>query len=173
MPIRIVPVRSDAEADPGVNFDLWRLPGPKCLRPGPGHTLVLSSGGHQPLVLGIDDALLAEDRFALLVPSATRPEVAAKTFRSVHAAITGAAPPSAAGVLPVGRTAIAHARALQALDGLAAGASHRTIASILFGIADVQRRWTADGELRAQVRYLIRRARTLRDGGYRQLLESD
>jgi hypothetical protein len=61
-------------------------------------------------------------------------------------------------------------RALQALDGVLAGASQREIAVVLFGSEVVTEKWHSDGELRARVRYLIRRASALMNGGYRRLL---
>ena len=61
-------------------------------------------------------------------------------------------------------------RALQVLDGLAAGASQREFAVALFGSAAVARGWQPDGALRAQVRYLIRRARALMEWEYRALV---
>ena len=57
-----------------------------------------------------------------------------------------------------GRTDLFHVRALQVLDGLAAGASQRELATAIFGHAAVVRSRQADGGLRAQVRYVIRRA---------------
>lgn len=70
------------------------------------------------------------------------------------------------------RDAVFAMHALQALDGAAARASQRAIACALFGSGATQKGWTPDGELRAKVRYLLKRARALRDGGYRALLQS-
>lgn len=70
----------------------------------------------------------------------------------------------------INRTQLVHARTLQTLDGVQAGASHRDIAHALFGATDVTTRWSSDGELRAQVRYFVRRGRKLMKGGYRTLL---
>jgi len=67
------------------------------------------------------------------------------------------------------RTATRHLRMIQTLDGRIAGASHRDIAEVLFGDPAVRRGWSADGDLRAQVRYLARRSAELSSGGYRQL----
>jgi len=66
--------------------------------------------------------------------------------------------------------AVVHMRALQAYDGICAGASHRQIATVLFGGDIVASRWEPDSELRAHVRYLIRRARFLVNLGYLTLL---
>src|SRR3546814_20497198 len=68
------------------------------------------------------------------------------------------------------RGAVTHLRALQALDGALAGASHREIATVLFGEAAVAARWSPDRELRAQVRYLVQRGRALMNDEYRRLL---
>ncbi|MFT3819582.1 MAG: DUF2285 domain-containing protein [Rubrivivax sp.] len=69
------------------------------------------------------------------------------------------------------RIALLHMRSLQALDGLAAGATQREIAQALFGAALVAERWHDAGEMRAQVRRLARRGQALVDGGYRRLLQ--
>lgn len=69
------------------------------------------------------------------------------------------------------RAALTHMRALQALDGIAVGASHREIAAVLFGEQETAARWSPDGELRAQVRYLIQRGHALVEGHYRSLLD--
>jgi hypothetical protein len=70
---------------------------------------------------------------------------------------------------PAGRAALLHLRALQALDAAQAGACHRDIAEAVFGADAVRTRWTADSELRAQVRHLLSRAKGLKRGGYLSL----
>lgn len=80
-------------------------------------------------------------------------------------ALAGRAP-ALAPARAVTRSALLHLRALQALDAAQAGASHRDIAQTLFGLEAVVLRWHEDGEQRAQVRHLLRRARAYRDGGY-------
>nr|WP_246881463.1 DUF2285 domain-containing protein [Acidovorax sp. JG5] len=64
------------------------------------------------------------------------------------------------------RASLLHLHALQALDAWQAGAHHRDIAGALFGVDSVGKRWTADSELRAQVRHLLTRAEGLMRGGY-------
>lgn len=71
------------------------------------------------------------------------------------------------------RTALGHMHALQALDGVLAGASQREVAEALFGGAALTDRWHTDGDLRARVRRLIRAGKTLMNGGYRRLLQFD
>lgn len=66
--------------------------------------------------------------------------------------------------------AIITMQSLQALDGFLARASERDIAIAIFGERAVAQKWHGDSEMRAKVRYLIRRGRKLMDGGYRSLL---
>ncbi|MGB3045806.1 MAG: DUF2285 domain-containing protein [Xanthobacteraceae bacterium] len=66
--------------------------------------------------------------------------------------------------------AIITMQSLQALDGHLAGASERDIAIAIFGTQMVMEKWHGDSELRARVRYLIRRGRTGMSSGYRSLL---
>lgn len=75
-------------------------------------------------------------------------------------------PAEAAPARGLTRAGLLHLRALQACDAADAGASQRDIAQALLGDAAVRGHWHADGELRAQVRHLLRRARVLLDGGY-------
>jgi len=62
---------------------------------------------------------------------------------------------------------------LQALDANQAGASLREIAEGLFGSTGVASDWHADSALRARVRRLVQRGRSLVDGGYRELAGLD
>lgn len=66
--------------------------------------------------------------------------------------------------------AIITMQSLQALDGHLAGASERDIAIVIFGQRIVAKKWHGDSELRAKVRYLIRRGCNLMNGGYRRFL---
>jgi hypothetical protein len=68
------------------------------------------------------------------------------------------------------RVARLHRDILQAIDGAAAGASQREIAAALYGGRRVEEHWAPDGDLRARVRYCLRRGRALVDGGYRKLV---
>jgi hypothetical protein len=62
-------------------------------------------------------------------------------------------------------------RSLQALDATLSGASQREAAIALFGTRRVARDWSADGALRAQIRFYLRHAHALTSGGYRHLLD--
>lgn len=125
-----------------------------------------------PYAVTLDRRLCDSDDFALLIPAAMPLAEAQRVLSYVR--LTSTDKRSAAARSPtVTRTAIVHLRALQAADAVYAGASHRLIATVLFGADEVARRWAPDGELRAQVRYLIRRAQALSNGGYRALLSPE
>ena len=64
------------------------------------------------------------------------------------------------------RAPVLHLRALQALDAAQAGATHRDIAEAVFDADAAHSRWSADSELRAQVRHLLTRAEGFMRGGY-------
>ena len=75
------------------------------------------------------------------------------------------------GLFPPERRARRWAMALQAYDGVRAGASHRDIAAALFGEKVVQEDWSGRSHyLRLRVQRLIRTADKLVKGGYRDLL---
>lgn len=62
-------------------------------------------------------------------------------------------------------------RQLRVHDALAAGASERQIATVLFGAAEIAEQWKeGSGPLRSSVQRLIRRARATADRGYLKLL---
>lgn len=66
----------------------------------------------------------------------------------------------------VTRVQLLHMRCLQALDALQVGFRQRDVAAAVFGPEAADKNWHTDGELRAQVRHLIGRAKSLVDGGY-------
>jgi hypothetical protein len=63
-----------------------------------------------------------------------------------------------------------HSSVLQAIDGAAVGATHRQIAVAIYGQRRVSASWTPDGDLRARIRYFLKRGSALVDGGYRTLI---
>jgi hypothetical protein len=161
-------------ADPAAeSFDLWRFAGRKRLeREGAGMALRFPRRT-QGWTVVLDDQLNAGDPFGYVLPAARPFEAIHLAVREIAAGYASGNVPRVASVAPKRPTrwALLHMRALQALDGASAGASHREIADVLFGHAYAQERWSAESELRAQVRYLIKRAQFLRDGGYRELLD--
>jgi hypothetical protein len=102
--------------------------------------------------------------YGLAVPLDAHLRTQLRGYQAQANAIQGQWPPVAA--KKITRASLLHLYALQALDALQAGAHQRDIAGALFGMDAVRTRWTADGELRAQVRHLLTRAEGLMRGGY-------
>ena len=57
-----------------------------------------------------------------------------------------------------------------ALDGRLAGKSLRQIAVDLYGEARVAEEWRSDGSMRGRVRWRVKQALKLMNGGYRDLI---
>ena len=111
------------------------------------------------------------DRFVYPIPAAADDRAVSRAvtaFRALNPASGGGRAPPHLGA--PGRADLLHVRALPVLDGLTAGVSQRELAIALFASAAVARGWQPDGALRAQVRYLIRRARARMEGEYRALI---
>jgi hypothetical protein len=146
-------------------FDLWRIPGRKRLALDGPYLALTAELSAQRIRLSLSGTLADNAAYASNVPLTPRLRGQLDAFHAQAQALEGHAPrvdPARA----VTRTALLHLRALQALDASQAGASHRDIALALFGLEAVVLRWHEDGELRAQVRHLLRRAEACMSGGY-------
>jgi hypothetical protein len=171
-PSSVVQVYPDAyPAADALLFQIWRFPGRKHLMHD-GKRLVLTTQiVNRMLRMAISPALEDGMAYAYAVRAgcnlterwrAIEAELTLlDTTKGHHTAIATGRP---------GRTSMLHMRTLQALDGTLAGASQRGVAEVLFGIAAVTEHWYDDGDLRAQVRRMIRRGQTLMGGGYHRLL---
>lgn len=157
---------STARSAPGhQSFDLWRVPGRKRLALGEAGLTLLAEVSAQRLRVSLAADLVDGAAYAVTVPLGPGLRGQLDAFTAQAQALEGHAPAEVS-ARAVTRAALLHLRALQALDGLQAGASHRDIAQALFGLEAVALRWQADGELRAQVRHLLRRADAYMQGGY-------
>ncbi|WP_425351374.1 DUF2285 domain-containing protein [Kumtagia ephedrae] len=149
-------------------FDPWRFPGRKTI----GHdgfrlALKLSRYGRSWHV-HLADALEAAEPFIFAVAPDERATARLREADDMLAMIAGR---NAGFVGRRGSTEpVITMQSLQALDGHLAGASERDIGIAIFGEHIVKEKWHSDSELRARVRYLIRRGRTVMTGGYRRLL---
>ncbi|QFZ85033.1 DUF2285 domain-containing protein [Variovorax paradoxus] len=148
-------------------FDLWRVPGRKRLALGGSGFTLLTEVSAQRLRMSLADDLSDGAAYTCAVPLGPGLRGQLDAFNAQAQALQGHAPAEDS-TRAVTRAALLHLRALQALDGAQAGASHRDIAQGLFGL-DAVVRWHADGELRAAVRHLLRRAETYMGGGYLSL----
>lgn len=143
------------------------MPGRKRLALGGTGLTLLTEVSARRLRMSLADDLRDGAVYACAVPLGPGLRGQLDAFNAQAQLLRGQAPavdPSQA----VTRAALLHLRALQALDGAQAGASHPDIAQALFGFEAVVR-WHADGELRAQVRHLLRRAEAYMGGGYLSL----
>lgn len=150
-------------------FSLWAIHGRKAIVHDGCRLLLTDSALEAIRRVGIDAELEHGMRYGYLVPSGRRVSQYEAALRDAVALVSEAAA-SGHWLERPSREALVAMFTLQALDGAAAGASQRVIAAALFGDAVTDQRWTPDGELRAQVRHLLKRGRELRDGGYRRLL---
>jgi hypothetical protein len=146
-------------------FDLWQIPGRKRLTlDGSDLTLTADLNAHR-MRLSLSGALADGTAYASTVPLTSHLRGDLASFNTQAHALEGHVlhvDPAR----PVTRAALLHLRALQALDASQAGASHRDVAQALFGLEAVVLRWHEDGELRGQVRHLLRRAKAHMAGGY-------
>lgn len=143
------------------------MPGRKRLALGGSGLTLLTEVSAQRLRLSLADDLVDGAAYACTVPLSPGLRGHLDAF-NVHAQALQGYAPAEDSTRAVSRAALLHLRALQALDGAQAGASHREIAQGLFGL-DAVVRWHADGELRAQIRHLLRRAEAYMGGGYLSL----
>jgi hypothetical protein len=164
------PVRLTHDAsDRGPRFSLWDVPGVKALAHDGSELVLKSSIGRRFLCLALARRLRDDMPYAYTLPAGASRRGYRTQLDSVVEFLEGDQAKDGRAERP-SRSAIVHMRALQALDGVLAGASQREIAGVLFGRTTVAQRWEPDGEMRAQIRYLLRRARAVSDGGYRDLL---
>lgn len=156
-----------ARPDGAPHFNIWSIPGRKQLfLDQDSLTLIASEGSHE-LEIRIGDDLSPDDAFEVFARLRGDARANQASADSPVQWIAGT-PPRAKAVAST-RASTLHLRALQALDGAQAGASQRGIASAVFGEEATRARWSSDGELRAQTRHLLRRAKEFMQGGYRSL----
>jgi hypothetical protein len=167
----VVTLIESEEDDQKTQFSLWGISGRKSVLHGARRLHLTSQVGTSTLRLQLSTILCDGDSFAFLVSASADPRSGWAARERVRSILSRrrTARPNFAQRRPT-HSALLHMRALQALDGVLAGASQREIAVVLFGSEVVTERWHSDGELRARVRYLIRRASELMNGGYRRLL---
>ena len=157
-----------SDTDP---FSLWAISGRKSLRHDSRHLLLTAALGGRVLRMAIANDVCDGGSFAYVIRSGPRARARCQAVQEqlARSHATEPAKPYTVTVRP-GRLAILHMRALQALDGVLAGASHREIAMAVFGTQRVTEGWHADSELRAQTRHLIRRGKAFMNGDYRNLV---
>lgn len=172
-PTSMVRIIADDCDDPtGANrFCLWSIPGRKVLTHD-GRRLVLTAAhGNGVVRLAVANDLCDGGRYSYVVRADANARARLCAVDDYTSRLQAAEPVKPYVVRPrPGRVAMLHMRALQALDGVDARASHRDIAHAVFGDQRAAQEWHPDSELRAQVRHLIGRAQAFMRGGYRSLV---
>lgn len=132
--------------------------------------VVLSNGGHQ-IQLQVGEGTLSEGPVRLRYQIGGFDHVEAKLRTIARLASLRRLGRFARGLFPAEPSAGKWLLALQAYDGLAAGASQREIAVVLFGETRVREEWKGRSDfLRLRVQRLINVGRNMVDGGYKRLL---
>lgn len=165
--VALVP-HTDPAAQP---LDLWAIPDRKTLIHDGERLWLYGRAGRELVTLTLAEDITNGEPFAYAMPAGVPLERYRFTLEIALSLLQGSDAYAPTALARPPRSAMTHMRALQALDGVSAGASQREIATVLFGETEVAARWSPDGELRAQVRYLIQRGRALVDGEYRTLLD--
>lgn len=145
-------------------FSLWQIPGQKRLAHAGSQLIVAAMHGPHCLRVSLSNALEDGAAYGFTVPLDAHLRTRLAGYQAAARAVRGAVPRAAS--RPATRASLLHLRAIHALDAAQAGARHRDIAEVLFGADTVRSRWSADSEMRAQVRHLLNRAEGLMRGGY-------
>jgi hypothetical protein len=166
-----IPLRVDDDPPESAPiFRLWDIPGHKTLSDDGQQLRLTSTVGRRIARMTLARDLEDGMPYAYAVRAGL---LAGARWRAIEAQLAVLdTVPTASHPRP-SRTALAHMHALQALDGVLAGASQREVAAAVFGRQAVAERWYADGDLRAHVRRTIRAGKALMRGGYRRLLQLD
>ncbi len=145
-------------------FDLWRIAGRKHLVGTADAVLTVSIGSRHARIL-LDERMSDGAPCICTVPLAPHLRRQLAEFQALAGLLEGRTLCPASN-RSASRSGLLHLRALQALDAVQAGASHRELAIALFGLEAVRREWHADGVMRAQVRHLVSRAEGFMRCGY-------
>lgn len=149
-------------------FERWAT----ILRHDGGQELLLLSDGEHHLQLEVIAGSLLAGPVCLRYEISGFQHVEAKTLTLRRLLLLHRLGRFPHGLYPPERRARRWAMALQAYDGVMAGASHRDIAMVLFGARIVRDDWYGRSEyLRLRVQRLLHVAHVMVEGGYRDLLK--
>jgi len=141
------------------------------LRQADGHELLLLSDGDHRLQIDVTAGSVLDGPVCFRYELSGFRHIEAKTLTLRRLLLLRRLGRFPRGLFPPERRARRRAMALQAYDGVRAGASHRDIAAALFGEKVVREDWSGRSDyLRLRVQRLIRTADKLVKGGYRDLL---
>jgi hypothetical protein len=174
LPPSSVHLMRHGDADAAAKFQFWGISGQKSLVHD-GFGMQLTARGRP----GVRRAVLAPDLgidepYGFLIPAGSRTQDCCRAVNEFAAPYCTSenAKPKGPPERPA-RSTLSHMRTLQAIDGARSGASQREIARAIFGSDVVKAEWSSDSELRAQIRYFLRRGAAFTGGAYRTLLDTD
>lgn len=171
-PLELIQLYPDVDPMPdAAAFDLWHIPGSKCLIHDGRRLLLMTRWPGCCLRLAVAPGLEDGMAYVHAVRACARYCAISAELNKLTVAVD--ATPLAVVRCRPSSAALLELHTLQALDATLAGASLRRVAEGLFGRAVVVGGWHADGGLRSKVRRLVRRGRTLMHGGYRRLAQLD
>ena len=173
---QLIQLYPDADPMPDATaFDVWRIPGNKCLVHDGRRLLLTARWPGCCLRLAVAPGLEEGMAYVHAVHACARPcaRYCALAAELGKLAVATDSVPCAAARCRPSPAVLLELHTLQALDATLAGASLREVAAGLFGAAMVSGGWHADGGLRSKVRRLVRRGRALMHGGYRRLAQLD
>lgn len=167
---------ADVHTDSAAGLNLWHIPGRKDLAVLPDGLALQARDGARCLRARLDAEVLAGAPAQCVVPFDARIHSQAALLTAYAARFAprrvpvtrpvASATRMAGDAARVNQASLRHLRALQALDGVRAGASQRLIAEVLYGPDRVREEWQADSALRAHLRHSLARALALMRGGY-------
>jgi len=161
----------DDDAEDCSLFELWQLPGRKCLTHDGARLCASVETARQTIHLRLGSNLASGKRFGYLLPENGRITESVQAIAALSVLYHSVKADQKCAVFDrPARSTVYHFRTLQALDGVSVGASQREIAAVLVGEEMAETEWSADSALRAHIRALIQRGHRLRNGGYRQML---
>lgn len=141
------------------------------LRCPDGHELLLFSDGDHRLQLDITAGTVLDGPVRFRYELSGFKHIEAKILTLRRLAMLCRLERFPRGLFTPERRALRWMLALQAYDGIRAGASQREIAAVLFGVKTVQDDWYGRSDyLRLRVQRAIRNGQSLVNGGYRSLL---
>ena len=166
-------IPAPCEGEGSSRFSLWRIPGRKQLFHAGSELQLCASTDTSAARLRLAPGISDSEAFAYVIPAdglaSARLLAVREALENYHSA--GARHRVSTAVVRCSRTDLFHMRALQAFDARAAGVSHREIAKVMFG-SNVACVWSSDSDVRAQVRYLLKRAKHYVNRGYLTLLRT-
>jgi hypothetical protein len=148
-------------------FNFWAIPGRKTLQLASDGITVVARSGPRASRIRLTGDLTDGDPFSISIEAGRGVGARARAAREFLLGPVNSGP-SVDNHHPALRSAVLHMQRLQALDGEAAGASHRQIAEAVFGHI-TNKEWINSAS-RARVRYLLKSAHAHCEYGYRNML---